>query len=88
MAVNDQADAATLAHLLQYDSVHGPLAGVGVDGDDLLVRGRRIRVCREADPGTLPWKDLWASSWPSKRPAASPGAGKPHGIWTRERGGW
>jgi glyceraldehyde 3-phosphate dehydrogenase (phosphorylating) len=58
VAVNDQADAATLAHLLQYDSVHGPLAGVGVAGDDLLVRGRRIRVCREADPGALPWHRL------------------------------
>lgn len=59
VAVNDMTDAATLAHLLQYDSVHGTLqADVRVDGSDLVVNGRHIKVFSEKDPSVLPWKDL------------------------------
>lgn len=59
VAVNDLTDAATLAHLLKYDSVHGTLeADVKADGNDIIVNGRRIRVLAEKDPAMLPWKDL------------------------------
>ena len=43
VAVNDLTDAATLAHLLKYDSVHGILdAEVKVDGDAIIVNGKKI----------------------------------------------
>jgi glyceraldehyde 3-phosphate dehydrogenase len=59
VAVNDITDAATLAHLLKYDSVLGNLdaeikateEGIGVDGDE-------FRVIAERDPAALPWKEL------------------------------
>jgi glyceraldehyde 3-phosphate dehydrogenase len=59
VAVNDITDPATLAYLLQYDSVFGPYPGeVAADGDALVVDGRRIKVFAERDPGALPWGDL------------------------------
>jgi glyceraldehyde 3-phosphate dehydrogenase len=58
VAVNDITDAATLAHLLKHDSVHGTLGPeVRAEGDSLLVGGRRVRVFRESDPARLPWKE-------------------------------
>ena len=59
VAVNDLADAATNAHLTQYDTTHGKFPGtVGVDGGDLIVNGDRIKVFAERDPGKLPWAEL------------------------------
>jgi glyceraldehyde 3-phosphate dehydrogenase len=59
VAVNDLTDNKTLAHLLKYDSVHGPYPGsVELSGDGLVVDGDEIRVVSEKDPGALPWKDL------------------------------
>ena len=59
VVVNDLTDAATLAHLLKYDSVQGIFpADVAAEGDDLRVAGRLVRVCREKDPAALPWKEL------------------------------
>ena len=59
VAVNDLTDAATLAHLLQYDSVFGRYPGdVEADGDDIVVDGKRIKVLSERNPGDLPWGDL------------------------------
>ena len=59
VAVNDLTDAATLAHLFKYDSVHGVYPGdVRADGDDLVVGGDRFRVLSERDPSQLPWGDL------------------------------
>jgi glyceraldehyde 3-phosphate dehydrogenase len=61
VAVNDLTDAATLAHLLRYDSVHGiwPAAGPAAGGQ-LQVSGRPIKVLSEKDPAKLPWKALGA----------------------------
>jgi glyceraldehyde 3-phosphate dehydrogenase (phosphorylating) len=59
VAVNDLTDAATLAHLLKYDSVLGTLqARVEASADALLVNGQPVKVLSERDPGALPWKAL------------------------------
>jgi len=59
VAVNDITDAATLAHLLKFDSVHGrPDLDVGTDADNLVVAGRRIKVTTVKNPAELPWKSL------------------------------
>ncbi len=60
-AINDLTDAQTLAHLLKFDSTHGRFNGeVGVDGDDLIVNGKRIRIIAERDPAKLPWGNMGA----------------------------
>jgi glyceraldehyde 3-phosphate dehydrogenase len=59
VATNDITDAKTLAHLLKYDSVLGGFKGtVSVDGEVLVVDGRRIKVLAEKEVGKLPWRDL------------------------------
>jgi len=59
LAINDLADPTTLAHLLKYDSVHGILkADIEVEGNVIVVNGKRIQIISEKDPGKLPWKDL------------------------------
>ena len=59
VAVNDLADAKTLAHLLKYDSVHGILdAEVTNKGEAIFVNGREVRVCSAKDPATLPWGEM------------------------------
>ncbi|MBM4254707.1 MAG: type I glyceraldehyde-3-phosphate dehydrogenase [Deltaproteobacteria bacterium] len=59
VAINDITDAKTLAHLLQYDSVHGRLNGeVKAEKDALVVNGKRIQILQERDPNKLPWKSL------------------------------
>ena len=59
VAINDLGDAKTNAHLTRYDTAHGPFPiTVGVDGDQLVVGGDRIRVCAERDPSKLPWGEL------------------------------
>ncbi len=59
VAVNDVTDAATLAHLLKYDSVHGAFRGKvrAVEGG-IEIDGKRIQVLSQKDPAQLPWKDL------------------------------
>ncbi|MFD2922638.1 type I glyceraldehyde-3-phosphate dehydrogenase [Halobacillus naozhouensis] len=59
VAVNDLTDANMLAHLLQYDTVHGKLdEEVTVNGDNLVVGGKEIKVLSEKDPANLGWGDL------------------------------
>lgn len=59
VAINDLTDAATLAHLLKYDSCHGIFdAEVSSDGEYLIVNGNKIKVFAEKDPANLPWKEL------------------------------
>ncbi|NBC17836.1 MAG: type I glyceraldehyde-3-phosphate dehydrogenase [Bacteroidetes bacterium] len=59
VAVNDLTDAATLAHLFKYDSVHGTFPGdVSVDGQHLVINGDKFRVFSEKDPSQLPWGDF------------------------------
>ena len=59
VAINDLTDAATLAHLFKYDSVHGRFPGdVGIEGDELVAGDSRVRVLSERDPASLPWAEL------------------------------
>jgi len=58
VAVNDLADPEILAHLLRYDSTHGRLEDVQVDGDEIRVDGDSFKVLAERDPSALPWKEL------------------------------
>lgn len=59
VAVNDLTAPETLAHLFRYDSALGPFAGtVEVDGDTLVIDGRRIRVLASREPSELPWGEL------------------------------
>jgi glyceraldehyde 3-phosphate dehydrogenase len=59
VAVNDLADAKTLAHLLKYDSVHGPFPGeVKAKENSIIVNGKELKVLSQKDPAQLPWKDL------------------------------
>jgi glyceraldehyde 3-phosphate dehydrogenase (phosphorylating) len=59
VAVNDLADAATLAHLLKHDSTHGALKyDVKVEGDSIFVAGRSIQILSEHDPAKLPWQGM------------------------------
>tara|TARA_R110002095_G_scaffold207151_1_gene191863 strand:+ start:46764 stop:47783 length:1020 start_codon:yes stop_codon:yes gene_type:complete len=59
VAINDLGDPKKLALLLKYDSVQGRFPGtVEVDGSDLIVDGKKVRVCAERDPRELPWKEL------------------------------
>ncbi|MUK89184.1 type I glyceraldehyde-3-phosphate dehydrogenase [Ornithinibacillus sp. L9] len=59
VAVNDLTDANMLAHLLKYDSVHGVLEEeVTVNGNNIVVGGKEIKVMAERDPANLGWGDL------------------------------
>ncbi|WP_412062984.1 type I glyceraldehyde-3-phosphate dehydrogenase [Rubrivirga sp. IMCC45206] len=59
VGVNDLTDAATLAHLFKYDSVHGKYPGeVKAEGDELVIGGDRFKVFSERDPSALPWSEL------------------------------
>lgn len=56
---NRTADPKILAHLFKYDSVHGTFKGeVGIDGDAIVVNGKRIPIFPAKDVSALPWKDL------------------------------
>ncbi|HTP16062.1 MAG TPA: type I glyceraldehyde-3-phosphate dehydrogenase [Streptosporangiaceae bacterium] len=61
VAANDLTDAATLAHLLKYDTVLGTLdIDVRVDGDVIKAGDKEIQVLAQRDPAALPWADLGA----------------------------
>ncbi len=59
VAINDLADAETLAHLFKYDSVFGVYKGsIEVKEESIVVDGVEVKVCSERNPADLPWKDL------------------------------
>jgi glyceraldehyde 3-phosphate dehydrogenase len=59
VAANDLGDVATMAHLLKYDSVLGPLhREVTVSANGISVDGKELRILAERDPAALPWGDL------------------------------
>jgi glyceraldehyde 3-phosphate dehydrogenase len=59
VAINDLGPVETNAHLLRFDSVHGRFpAEVAVDGEFLVINGKKIRVTAIKDPATLPHREL------------------------------
>ena len=61
VACNDLTDVKTLAHLTKYDSVLGPLAeDVKVDGDSIIIGGKKIKVFATKDPAELDWSSVGA----------------------------
>jgi len=60
VAVNDITDAATLATLLEWDSISGHLEGVGVDGDTITIGDNTLTVFAQRDPAAIPWGSVGA----------------------------
>ena len=61
VGINDLLEPDYLAYMLQYDSVHGRFdAEVSIDGDHLVVNGKRIRLTQERDPANLKWDAVGA----------------------------
>ncbi len=93
VAINDLFDAKTNAHLFKYDSNYGIFPGtVTVDGSDLVINGKKIKVLKEKDPGMLPWKDLGVeivieSTGVFRDKLGNPAKGKPGVIAHIEQGG-
>ena len=61
VGINDLFDADYLAYMLKYDSTHGEFKGtINVEGNTLIVNGKKIRVSAEKDPATLKWNEVGA----------------------------
>jgi glyceraldehyde 3-phosphate dehydrogenase len=61
VGINDLLEPDYLAYMLKYDSVHGRFKGeVSVEGNHLIVNGRKIRLTQERDPSTLKWNEVGA----------------------------
>jgi glyceraldehyde 3-phosphate dehydrogenase len=61
VALNDLTDAATLAHLLKYDSLFGKYQGtVTAKDNSIVVDGKEIKIFAERDPKTIPWESVGA----------------------------
>ena len=61
VGINDLLEPEYLAYMLQYDSVHGRFKGdVKIDGNTLIVNGKKIRLTQERDPANLKWGDIGA----------------------------
>lgn len=59
IAVNDLTDAKTLAHLFKYDSTFGIFSGkIAAKDNTLIIDGKEIKVFKEKDPASLPWREL------------------------------
>ena len=62
VGINDLLEPDYLAYMLKYDSVHGRFEGdVSVDGNTLIVNGKKIRLTQERDPANLKWGDIGAT---------------------------
>ena len=61
VGINDLLEPDYLAYMLQYDSVHGRFEGeISVEGNTLIVNGKKIRLTQERDPANLKWSDIGA----------------------------
>jgi glyceraldehyde 3-phosphate dehydrogenase len=61
VGINDLLEPDYLAYMLQYDSVHGRFKGeIAIDGNTLIVNGKKIRLTAEKDPAALKWGDIGA----------------------------
>jgi len=61
VGINDLLEPDYLAYMLQYDSVHGRFKGsIAVEGNTLVVNGKKIRLTQERDPANLKWNEIGA----------------------------
>src|SRR6186713_815768 len=61
VGINDLLEPEYLAYMLQYDSVHGRFKGtISVEGNTLIVNGKKIRLTQEKDPANLKWGEIGA----------------------------
>jgi glyceraldehyde 3-phosphate dehydrogenase len=61
VGINDLLDAEYMAYMLKYDSTHGKFNGeISVEGNQLIVNGKKIRVTSEPEPSKLKWGDIGA----------------------------
>ncbi|MGE8374100.1 MAG: type I glyceraldehyde-3-phosphate dehydrogenase, partial [Diaphorobacter nitroreducens] len=61
VGINDLLEPEYLAYMLRYDSVHGRFKGeVSVEGNTLIVNGKKIRLTQERDPANLKWNEVGA----------------------------
>jgi glyceraldehyde 3-phosphate dehydrogenase len=61
VGINDLLEPDYLAYMLQYDSVHGRFKGeIAVEGNTLVVNGKKIRLTAEKDPAALKWGEIGA----------------------------
>jgi glyceraldehyde 3-phosphate dehydrogenase len=61
VGINDLLDAEYMAYMLKYDSTHGKFKGeISVEGNQLIVNGKKIRVTSEPEPSKLKWGDIGA----------------------------
>ncbi len=61
VGINDLLEPDYLAYMLKYDSVHGPFKGdIAIEGNTLMVNGKKIRLTAEKDPAALKWGDVGA----------------------------
>ncbi|HHW4680958.1 MAG TPA: type I glyceraldehyde-3-phosphate dehydrogenase [Xylella taiwanensis] len=61
VAINDLLEPDYLAYMLRYDSVHGRFKGeIAIEGTELILNGRNIRLTAERDPANLKWADVGA----------------------------
>jgi len=61
VAINDLLEPNYLAYMLKYDSVHGRFNGdIAVDGGNMVVNGKKIRLTAEKDPANLKWSEIGA----------------------------
>ena len=61
VGINDLLDPEYLAYMLKYDSVHGAFKGeISVEGNTLIVNGKKIRLTAEMDPANLKWNEVGA----------------------------
>ena len=61
VAINDLLDPEYLAYMLKYDSVHGRFNGsIAVEGSNMVVNGKKIRLTAERDPANLKWNEVGA----------------------------
>jgi glyceraldehyde 3-phosphate dehydrogenase len=62
VGINDLLEPEYLAYMLQYDSVHGRFKGdISVEGNTLIVNGKKIRLTQERDPAALKWNEVGAT---------------------------
>ncbi len=74
VAFNDIGDMKTMAHLLKYDTNYGRFDGSVevVDGDDLMVDGKKVKAFKEMDPAAIPWGRPGRGHRDRSAPACSP----------------